>query len=304
MRNLSILSFFLLALALGLVLPMAGCDTQSRVTILLTDAPGDFQRAVVTIARIELVSETEERRVVLLDEPRTTNLLTLANDTAALVEGALVPAGTYSELRFVITGAYVEVEEQGGGTRIYASSADYAGLPAGAQVAGELQMPSLGQSGLKVKLESDVTVEGEQKVLLVDFDVAQSFGRQAGGSGRWVMSPVIKAAEMTLSGGVKVEASLASGVSLPWFDGRQLTLGDFQAVLVNAGGSREALTLTDADGNGVYEAHFKFLFPGSYSADLAAPAAVSISTQPARPAPVSLGSGRELTVSFSVTGAQ
>jgi hypothetical protein len=303
MRSLSIVSFCLLALTLGLVLPLAGCgDTQSKVTIMLTDAPGDFRRAVVTISRIEFVDETEDRRIVLLDKPKTTNLLTLANDTAALVEGALVPAGTYSELRFVITGAYVEVEEQGGGTRIYASSADYAGLPAGAQVAGELQMPSLGQSGLKVKLESEVTVEGEQKVLLVDFDVAQSFGRQAGGSGRWVMSPVIKAAEMTLSGGVKVAVSLAGGVSLPRYEGRQLTLGDVQAVLVNAGGSREALALTDADGNGVYEAHFKYLFPGSYSADLAAP--VSLSTQPGRPAPVSLGSGRELTVPFSVTGAQ
>ena len=89
-------------------------------------------------------------KVVLSDEAVTTDLIDLANSTSVLVDGEPVPAGTYTELRFVITGGYIEVENADGSTSIYAS-ATYAGLPAGAVVTGDLQMPSLGSSGLKVK---------------------------------------------------------------------------------------------------------------------------------------------------------
>ena len=136
MRRIHTLTSFLFALALGLI----GCGGDSKVTIKLTDAPGDFKRAVVTISEVELLGEGANNRVVLLNEAKTTDLLTLANDTADLVKDATVPSGTYKELRFVITGAFIEVEEADGSTKIYASSTDYEGLPEGATVAGSLQM--------------------------------------------------------------------------------------------------------------------------------------------------------------------
>jgi hypothetical protein len=298
MRRIQILASCLFALALAMV----GCGGgESKVTIKLTDAPGDFKRAVVTISEVELLGEGESNRVVLLNTPKTTDLITLANDTVDLVKDATVPAGTYKELRFVITGAFIEVEQADGSTKIYASSPDYAGLPAGADVAGELQMPSYGSSGLKVKIADPVAVEGEQKVILVDFDVAQSFGHQAGGSGRWVMSPVIKAAEITFSGSVKVTLAAGAGVSLPNKDGRPLTLGDFRATLTNTGGSTETLAFTDANGDGVFEAEFKFLIPGDFSADVVAPSGVSFTTTPAHPAAVSVGSGKAPSVAFTLS---
>jgi len=297
MRRIQILASCIFALALGMV----GCGGESRVTIKLTDAPGDFKRAVVTISEVELLGEGENNRVALLNEPKTTDLITLANDTADLVKDATVPAGTYKELRFVITGAFIEVEEADGSTKIYASSADYAGLPAGTQVAGELQLPSYGQSGLKVKIAQPVTVEGEQKVILVDFDVAQSFGRQAGGAGRWVMSPVIKAADITFSGTVTVTLAAGEGVSLPNKDGQPLTLGDFKATLTNTGGSTETLPFTDANGDGIFEAQFVFLIPGDFSADVLAPQGVSFTTAPEHPAPVSVGNGKQVSVAFTLS---
>jgi hypothetical protein len=297
MRRIQILASCLFALALGMV----GCGGENTVTIKLTDAPGDFKRAVVTISEVELLGEGVNNRVILLSEPKTTDLITLANDTADLVKDATVPAGTYHELRFVITGAFIEVEEADGSTKIYASSADYAGLPAGTEVAGELQLPSYGASGLKVKIAEPVTVEGEQKVILVDFDVAQSFGRQAGGSGRWVMSPVIKAADITFSGTVTVTLAAGDGVSLPKKDGQQLTLGDFKATLTNTGGSTETLPFTDANGDGIFEAQFVFLIPGDFSADVLAPEGVSFSTTPAHPASVSVGNGKQVSVAFTLS---
>lgn len=297
MRRFQLLASCLFALALGMV----GCGGENTVTIKLTDAPGDFKRAVVTISEVELLGEGENNRVILLNEPRTTDLITLANSTADLVKDATVPAGTYKELRFVITGAFIEVEEADGSTKIYASAPDYAGLPEGTQVAGELQLPSYGQSGLKVKIAEPVTVEGEQKVILVDFDVAQSFGRQAGGSGRWVMSPVIKAADITFSGTVTVTLAVGEGVSLPEKDGQPLTLGNFTATLTNTGGSTESLPFTDANGDGIFEAQFVYLIPGDFSADVLAPQGVSFTTTPDHPASVSVGNGKQVSVAFTLS---
>ena len=153
-----------------------GVDS-GKISILLTDAPGDVKSAVVTISQIYLQGSG---RVVLRDDPVTIDLLELADSTAMLVDEATVPAGAYSQLRFVVTDAYIEVENADGTTSIYASSPGYAALPLGSRVAGELQMPSLAQSGLKVNLPGgEIRISGDQRILLVDFDVAQSFGHVA-----------------------------------------------------------------------------------------------------------------------------
>lgn len=186
--------------ALALTLLALACDGSTapqtgRLSLLLTDAPGDVVTAVVTIDRIYLQpsEDADGDRIILREEDVTTDLLTLVDDTQSLVGDAEIPVGDYTQLRFVISGAYIEVEQEGGSTAIYASAPDYAGLPAGAVVAGSLQMPSFASSGLKVKLPADVLVIGDDEsvTLLVDFDVSQSFGKAAGASGNWVMTPVL-----------------------------------------------------------------------------------------------------------------
>ena len=130
--------------------------------------------------------------MTLRDDEFTTDLLTLANDFAVLVEGADVPSDVYGQLRFVVTGAYIQVDNGDETSSIFATSEDYAGLPEGAVVDGVLQTPSFDQSGLKVNLpQGELELEGESTTWLVDFDVAESFGQEAGGSGQWVMNPVI-----------------------------------------------------------------------------------------------------------------
>ncbi|MBZ4420344.1 DUF4382 domain-containing protein [Myxococcus sp. RHSTA-1-4] len=303
-RNL--VSSMLLAVSM---LALAACgDDTSRVTVKLTDAPGDdFEKAVVTIEKVYLKGGGAEAsgEVVLRDEPITTDLLTLANDTADLVKDAEVPQGTYRELRFVISGAYVQVKEDGV-SRVYAT-ANYDGVPDGVAVDGELQMPSYSTSGLKVKFanDADVTVSSEQtqKVILVDFDVAQSFGRAAGGSGRWVMSPVIKGADLEFSSNVLVTLQTGTGVQLPVVDDVQVTLSAFTAVLVNAEGSREPLAFSDANGDGTFEANFKFLIPGTFQVEIEGPAGISFATTPGIPASVTATGGAQADVAFTITAA-
>ncbi len=149
----------------------------------------------MTIEEIYLQgSDGESGRTVLVDEPFTVDLLTLASTTMALVDSLELSAGTYGQLRFVISGGYIEVEGAvEGETTIYASSPDYAGLPEGATVGGTLTMPSFAQTGIKVNLPGDafVVVADALVVLVVDFDVSQSFGHAAGASGQWVMTPVL-----------------------------------------------------------------------------------------------------------------
>lgn len=293
-----------LRLSSVLLLLLAACGSssdRSTVTLKLTDAAATgIQAAVVTITEISL--QGTGGKTVLSSAKTTTNLLTLANDTATLVENVDVAVGTYTELRFVITGGYVKVVEAGV-TKVYASSADYEGLPASTTVDGNLQMPSLAQSGLKVTMaDGSLTVGTEAKILLVDFDVAQSFGHVAGNSGQWVLHPVIKGADFSLSGTVNASLKLDTNVTLPLVAGAQVTLGQFSATLTNSDGSPKTIALADL-GSGSFGVSFKYLLPGSYTLDFVGPDLVSFTTAPARPAAVTVTSGQATAAAFKVTAA-
>jgi hypothetical protein len=97
----------------------AGPGGTTALSIKLTDAPGDIQHAFVTISEVNLVGQ--DGKVVLLSTPFTADLLTLAGTTADLVTDVEVPSGTYTGLRFVISGACLAVESESGGTDIYAT---------------------------------------------------------------------------------------------------------------------------------------------------------------------------------------
>jgi hypothetical protein len=281
-------------ISLGLVALALACSGQAnRISVLLKDAPADVTAAVITITEIDLVGSGGT--TVLSTTKTTTNLLTLANDAATLVDGVDVPAGTYSQLRFVITGGYIEV-----GGVIYASSPTYEGLPSEATVGGVLQMPSFAQSGLKVDLPGGaMTFAGSSRIVLLDFDVSQSFGQVAGGSGAWVMHPVVKATQLELTGGLHVSLALGSEVTLP----APTTLADFSAVLTPAGGGGStALPLTSTDGV-TYAADFKLLFPGDYTLTFTAPSPVTFVTAPPVPATITVASGSPAAASFVLTSA-
>jgi uncharacterized protein DUF4382 len=277
--------------SLALLLAACGGGDTGKVTVMLKDAPGSFGAAVVTISEIDLVGSGGT--TVLSTAKVTTDLLTLSNDTAKLVDAVEVPTGTYTQLRFVISGAYVEV-----GGAIYATSPTYEGLPQGATVAGTLRAPSFAQSGLKIDLPGGAAVVGTAaKVLLVDFDVSQSFGQEAGASGAWVLHPVAKATELVLSGTVDVTLKLGAGVSLP----AGVSLADFHAVLAPAaGGDGVALPLASSV-PGTYGATFKYLFPGSYTLSFTGPLGATFTTAPAAPLAVTVTSGQDTAADFTLT---
>jgi len=232
-------------------------------------------------------------KVVLSTSETTVDLLTLASEVAVLVKDAVVPARTYDQLRMVITGGYVDA-----GGAIYASSPTYPGLPPEAVVTGPLRMPSFGQSGLKVILPGGLTIGTDAKVLVLDFDVSQSFGHAAGNSVAWVMHPVVKASEVTMTGSIEVTLALGPEVSLP----AEVSLADFRAAVVPVAGGDETVVALADRGDGTFGASFRFLSPGDYSVTFLAPDAVAaLATDPPVPAIVAVASGTSVTAPFLLT---
>jgi len=255
-------------------LALGACDSgdpegPGSLSILLTDAPGDVEQAIVTIERIEIVGGSGGPRV-LRDTPWTGDLTLLANDFVTLVGGYVLPQGSYAQLRLVISEACISVEADGE-NEIYASAGT--DLECDGTLTGDLQMPSFSQTGIKVIFQGAIAVDGDQTIVLLDFDVEESFGKLAGGSGQWVMDPTIRGVEIMFSGTVNLTVELASGVTLP----DPLTFEDFTASL-----SGEDLAL-EADGT----ASFLYVVPGPYQLNLVPPAGWTITTTPT-PLPLDL----------------
>jgi hypothetical protein len=117
-----------------------------------------------------------------------------------------------------------------------------------------LQCPSCAQSGLKIKVQGDAPEleEGEDAILLLDFDVSESFGHRAGQSGRWIMHPVVHASwvEAPLSAirGTVVIPANAQGA--PLFTVPQCPAGTARS-LTDFVPRATAQSLNDAQGNDV-----------------------------------------------------
>ena len=219
-------------------------DGQGQMSVYLTDHPGDVDSVWVQVNDVELVGE--DVTVSLLEEPTgLINLIQLQDSATALAEGVTVDAGTYTQVRFILGSGVLQSSD--GGVHVFGGAEH----PNGMDATGSLLCPSCVQSGIKVRLPGGVEIaEGDDAGLLMDFDVSQSFGHQAGQSGRWVMHPVILGlaadpgaiegddAESTISGTV----NLATDVTIPTCGGEERTLEEFVP-------RASATTLTDDEDN-------------------------------------------------------
>jgi hypothetical protein len=275
-----------------------GNDTVS-LTVLLTDAPGDFDAAVVTISRVYLQTGTtgdpESGRVMLRTEAVTTDLLTLANDVATLVNDADVPAGTYGQLFFQIEGAYIEVETATG-TEIHATPG-YSQAPG--QVDGELTCAVCGDNAVSVDLQNNLNLGDGSVTLLVDFDVAASFGQPNGDPQEWSLDPSLEAVDVDLAATINVDLGLAAGITLP---GLGAFVVELKSVDANDETMGERVEFSDTDGDGVFEASFTNVLPGQYTIDLIMPVGVAVTTNVALPLTVTIAEAADLTQTVMITG--
>lgn len=278
----------------------------ASLTVQLTDAPGDLKEARVKLSRIILQGtgtgdSTAARQEFAVASTEWINLLDLAGGKLQnLVSGATVQPGTYSQLRLVVDGAYVVTRDN----KVYATSG--AALPPNVTSTGELKCPGCAQSGFKVVFPGGITV-ADATTLLIDFDVNQSFGHEAGNSGKYILKPVLIGTKKGGSGSAQPGTiggmvTLAQGVTIPACGGQTgLDLARF--VPTATSGTTLKTGATTAAGAYTIGA----VAPGTYALGVdrvgfANGDTLTFAAQ-ANPASVTVASGATATAGYSVTSA-
>ncbi len=299
------------ALTAVLAVGLGACDgdvssaDSGSLSLQLTDAPaGDLDSAWVDIGTIALQGEgeDEEGEVVLVENPEGPRdgffeLTSLAGTTADLVSDVSVPAGSYGQLRIVIEAAALRTDD--GDVFSFNGAADALGLTR----TGRLQAPSIPQTGIKVNLDG-FTLESEAKILVLDFDVSESFGREAGQSNMWVMRPTITSSELEASGSIGGTVGTAEGVSVPECGGDARDVSAFVPVVLDPA-SGDTLKSGDVDGDGSYA--IDFLEPADY--DLGHAPEVTFDGEKlvfeadVSPQQVTVDTGSEETADYTITSA-
>jgi hypothetical protein len=249
------------------VLALGACDDngsglgEGRLSIKLTDAPAaDLKEAFIQVDKFILIGTPNDtsasgRIEIEPDVDDFINLLTLTGGKVLeIVNDADVPEGTYSELRLVLGDAYVKLKDG----RVFATSG--ADLPDGVTSSGELKCPSCAQSGFKVKFSGSGFSVADNSTVVLDFDAAQSFGHEAGNSGKFLMHPVLRATAETIQlGRIRGNVSLAASVTIPTCGTVANNLSVFKPVAIM--GADTLTGVTDSTG------YFKVTgaVPGTYT---------------------------------------
>jgi hypothetical protein len=275
--------------------------SSGRVSVRLVDAPGDLKEARVQIQEIYLQGAGESDSTagrLQLAGPSTTyyDLLTLGNGSFAdLVKDAVVPAGTYSVMRVVIGDAYVITRDG----KVYATAG--ATLPAGLSATGELQRTRGKSSGYQAQFaDGGLKVDGDSRILVLDFDVANSFGHVAGNSGKFVMNPHFTVTQASLSGSIRGTVT-ATGVTFPACGGAATDITHFTATATSGSTALAARAASD----GTFA--FAYAPPATYTMGVAPVAYANgdslTFTGAANPATATVASSGTTTVNYTVTAA-
>lgn len=310
-------TLWLAALAASSVAAAACSDPSGSQTALvslaLTDEPGEVDSVWVEIDEIYLQGAGSGRTTLLSPSDAESlgliELSQLAGTTADLVSDVPIDAGNYAQLRFVIEGAVLQTEDG----EVFTYNAAH---PYGTPATGTLTCPSCTTTGIKVLLPGDVAnLEAGAHLIVLDFDVSQSFGHPTGMVTGWVMHPVIRGAELTFSGGVRGTVDVArDGSQNPLVQIPECPAGtprDITAFIPAA----EAQTLTDDNGDPVRATTsvaddstfaFPYLHPDDY--DLGFVARVdfgpdTLTFDATTPGVVGVTSGADIQVSYTITAA-
>jgi hypothetical protein len=172
-------------------------DDTARLTVRMTDAPGDYDAVFVDVVDVMIKADMEsgEEGWTSLGNVQagTYDLLELTGGVTQLLAETEVPAGHLGQIRLVLGNNNTVV------------------------INGEsqpLSTPSAQQSGLKLQVNQELEA-GEQYEYLLDFDVDQSVVT-AGSSGGFILKPVIRVSATAETGMImgEVHPSAVSGLGI------------------------------------------------------------------------------------------
>jgi len=155
----------------------------ATLKISLIDAPGDYQQVNVDIQSVEINMEGEDSvsgwQTLDLLEPGIYNLLDFTNGNDTLLVSQELEIGRISQIRLILGNNNTVMEDS---------------------VIHDLKTPSAQQSGLKLKVNADLT-RGITYSMVLDFDAARSVVK-AGNSGKYNLKPVIRVLTEAVDGGI------------------------------------------------------------------------------------------------------
>jgi hypothetical protein len=189
MKKIKLYSLSLMAF---LLLSFSGCSTSddstqtSRVSVRMTDAPGDYDAVYIDVQDVLIKSTLDNNDgdgwVSIGDvQPKIYNLLDLTGGVNVLLADNEVPSGFLGQVRLLLGDKNTVVKDG---------------------VTYDLKTPSAQQSGLKLKVNQTL-VAGVTYDFLLDFDVENSVVVQAGNSGNFNLHPVVRVSTKANSGVIK-----------------------------------------------------------------------------------------------------
>jgi len=142
---------------------------KTTLNIRLTDGPGDYDQVNVDIdeIRVKMSDDTSQWITLTNGNYGIFNLLDYQNGVDTLLATGQVPNVFLKEVRLIL----------GDSNTIMVDSVLY-----------DLKTPSAEQSGLKIKLNKQISLT--DNLLLLDFDAAESVVET--GNGEYILKPVIK----------------------------------------------------------------------------------------------------------------
>mgnify|MGYP006193528589 FL=1 len=200
-----------------------GGDSAATGTLrtAMTDAPScGYDNVFVTVDRIRVNNSATASpdgdgwSEIILDQPRQIDLLNLQNGVIEELGEVTLPVGRVQQVRFVLVDnasadpADIDFDPDADPTR----APNHVVFSAGGFE--DLKTPSGQQSGVKINVGIDV-LEGQVADLLIDFDACKSVV-EAGGSGNYLLKPVLTAIPRLSSGvrGSVADALVPEGVSI------------------------------------------------------------------------------------------
>lgn len=169
-------------------------SSEGRIKVYLSDAPFPYdiiEEANIHVTGVEIKEYNQEdgdhdgNFIVLADIDETINLLELSNGVTETLVDRELPQGTYSEIRLIVDEASMMLSDG----KMF-----------------DMKVPSGNTSGLKLKIENNLVVEGGlTSELLLDVDVSKSFVMQGNmntpaGIKGFHFKPVVRCIVMSTSG--------------------------------------------------------------------------------------------------------
>ncbi|MBO9682034.1 MAG: DUF4382 domain-containing protein [Flavisolibacter sp.] len=155
--------------------------SKARLEVYLTDDPANYDEVVIDVQDVKINYSNDDNGWKSLSQVNTGkyDILRLVNDKDTILGKTDLDSGRIEQIRLILgPNNYVKVNGQ-----------TYA-----------LETPSAQQSGLKIKLNQDVSA-GVLYKLLLDFDASRSIVKT--GNGKYILKPVIRATMQTQGGSVK-----------------------------------------------------------------------------------------------------